>query len=435
VDVRLPFPYYNSSSTARVAGAPQLLTKIHKRQLLWRLASTMFRPALLATLLFSSVESTASYSCADDGDCEFNGSCHMATCACASGWTGPSCGELNFAPVPSLATAELWPTAAAISAGSASAWGFSTPLFDAADNLYHAFSTVACGKDGVVGSGGGDSFIVHLVSATPDGGWSLRSAFTPQTTFGPMSARALDGTFVVIFRVNLLLNTSACAGNNTDPMPPSFLANSEIPASDLVSGDPEAGTSIYVASAARATGPWTVDRINITGAGDIHKSNPAITQLPDGRWAMAYRYNPKGGSLNAVALADSFKGPYNCIANLTEGMGGDEDPFFFYSNETAGDPPLPTGVLLGHMIYHNHNFGYHAFGKLDGSPWRVSPTHSHAFTLNVTAEDGSTTYLARRERPALRFDEATQKPVALINGVQNASASCFSFEQPLVVSP
>jgi len=250
-----------------------------------------------------------------------------------------------------------------------------------------------------------------------------------------MSATASDGTFAVIFRVNVLLNSTACAGSGTDPMPPSFLASSEIPASSLQSGDPEAGTSIYIASATRAAGPWAVHRVNITGAGDLHKSNPSIEQLPDGRWAMAYRYNPKGGSLNAVAIADELPGPYRCVANVTAGKPGDEDPFFWYANVTSGNnPPTPTDQIMGHMLYHNRNFGYHAFGPLDGTAqWRVGG--GHAFVLNVTMDDGSTTFLNRRERPVLRFDAKTRKPIALINGVQNATSTghCFSFEQPIGV--
>lgn len=387
----------------------------------------MARATGIAALLALLFVQTSAGPCATDADCEYNGACTASACACSSGWTGPSCGSLDLLPAPA-ASARLWPRASAIADGSASAWGFSVPMFDPADNLYHSFSTVACGAAGVVGQGGGNSWITHLTSASPDSGFTLRSAFTSQTTFGPMSAVAHDGTFVVIFRVNLLLNATVCSGNGTDPMPPSFLDASDIDTADLVSGDPELGTSVYVAWAARAAGPWSVTRINITGDGTTHNSNPSITQLADGRWAMAYRYNPKGGSLNAIAIADDFRGPYASLVNLTEGKAGDEDPFFFHSVDSNGD-------VAGHMLYHNHNFGYHAFGKLHGSSWSVSPTHSYAFTLNVTMDDGSVTHLGRRERPALRFD-ASGRPLALINGVQagGKAGSCFSFAQPLAVA-
>ena len=391
---------------------------------------------LLATLVLTSAVLASAGPCAVDADCEFNGACHMLSCACSSGWEGPSCGSLRLLPAPTT-SARLWPRAAEIASGGASAWGFSAPVYDAADGLYHAFSTVACGVYGVVGQGGGNSFIAHLTSASPDSGFTLRSAFTPQTTFGPMSAVAQDGTFVVIFRVNVLLSAPVCAGNGTDPMPPALLTASDVPAADLVSGDPELGTSIYVAWATRAAGPWSVARVNITGDGPTHNSNPSITQLPDGRWAMAYRYNPKGGSLNAVAISvDGFRGPYASLVNLTAGKPGDEDPFFYWSIVPPGaQGSAAPGDVIGHMLYHNRDFGYHAFGLLDGSSWSVSPTHSYAFTLNVTMDDGSVTRLSRRERPALRFDEQ-HRPLALLNGVQEGGAegSCYSFEQPLFVA-
>ena len=311
--------------------------------------------------------------------------------------------------------------------GAASAWGFSAPARDARDGLWHAFSTVACGTAGVVGDGGGESFIAHLTAAREEGPFSLLRMFSPQTTFGPMSAVAADGTFVLIFRVNVLLdNATVCAGAAPAPSP-ALPASADVPAADLVSGDPEVGTSIWVAwSRGGPAGPFDVARVNITGAGEVHKSNPSIAQLADGRWLMAYRYNPPGGSLNAIAVADDFRGPYENTANVTvaDGAhGGDEDPFGFV---------LPASPTIAHMLYHNRQYGYHAWGPINGSaPWRVGNT-SHAFTLSVPLDDGSVLALGRRERPALRFD-ASGAPVALINGVQEGgrAGQCDSFVQPL----
>lgn len=340
---------------------------------------------------------------------------------------GTSCGSLALSPATSSSV--LWPKKD--DKVPASGWGFSVPMFDPKDNLYHAFSTVACGVFGVVGQGGGNSWITHLTSPSQSGPWTFLRMFAPQTTFGPMSAVAADGTFTLLFRVNILGNTTLCAGAGNDPLPPSTLDDTDIPLSSIVSGDPEKGTSIYVASAPSASGPWRVVRVNITGAGEIHKSNPSLALLPDGRWMMGYRYNPVGGSLNAVAIASSFEGPYVNIVNVTEGKSGDEDPFTFYSLEDGG-----SGEVVGHLLYHNRDFGYHAFGKLDGSPWSVSPTGSHAFNLSVAMGDGSTLTLGRRERPALVMEKGgggVPVPVALINGVQNvgATGACYSFLQAL----
>lgn len=111
----------------------------------------------------------------------------------------------------------------------------------------------------------------------------------PQTTFGPHLAVAPDGTFVLVFRVNVLVNTTLCSGNGTAPLPPSVLDTAYIPPWKLRSGNPEQGTSIWIAWAPRMTGPWQVVQTNITGAGTQHKSNPSITFLADGRVLMAYR--------------------------------------------------------------------------------------------------------------------------------------------------
>jgi len=360
----------------------------------------------------------AAYTCSDDGGCEYNGVCSAGACQCFAGWQGPSCGALNLAPTTSAAAA-LWPAPSA-RAGAASGWGFS-PVFDEADGLWHAFATVACGAAGVVGSGGGESFVAHLTARAAGGPFSLLRMFSPQTTFGPMATRARDGTFVVLFRVNeLLADVPVCAGDGPAPAP-ALPAGADVPARALVSGDPEKGVSIWVAYAARAAGPFAVRRLALEGIGGLHASNPSLAQLADGRWYMAYRYNPPGGSLNAAAVADSFLGAFVSVANVTAGARGDEDPFAFVRANSS----------IAHMVYHNRGFGYHAFGPLDGSaPWRVSPTGAHAFTLAVAGAPDIA--LVRRERPLILFD-AAGAPVALVNGVQNASAAgqCLSLVQPI----
>ena len=383
-------------------------------------------PALLSLAAISlAAGAAAAFTCASSADCELLGSCVAGACVCPAGWRGASCGELDLAPAAACADClPLWPVASASRPGASgsSAWGFS-PLFDAIDGRWHAYATVACGGDGVVGDGGGQSWIAHLTSAQPDRGFSLLRALTPQTTFGPHALALPGGAGVaVIFRVNVLLSAPACGGNGSDPLPADFLAHAAVPASELVSGDPEKGTSIWLATAARAgAADWAVSRLDITGCGDVHKSNPSLSVLSDGRFAMAYRYNPPGGSLNALAVSDAgVAGPYRCVANVTAGMPGDEDPFLWQQ---------PDGSL--HMLWHNRGFGYHGFSAGVGEEWGVSPTGAHAFTLNVTRDDGRNMTLLRRERPELRFagEAAARAPVALIAAVQAQDSTCFALAQ------
>lgn len=52
----------------------------------------------------------------------------------------------------------------------------------------------------------------------------------------------------------------------------------------------------------------------------------------------------------------------------------------------------------------------------DGEVWTYSATP--AFNGTITFSNGTTHVMARMERPVLLFDEATQAPTHLINGVQ-----------------
>ena len=396
-----------------------------------------------ATALLLCVHTTFA-ACSTAEDCEELGDCVLGSCVCDAGFTGPSCGELDLLPnAPLEGCSEqdprLWPSNVASNNGSASAWGFS-PVFDPSDGLYHAFVTVACNASGVLANGGGESWIAHLTSSLVDGDYKYAGMAVPQTTFGPHAAVASDGTFVLVFRVNVLVNTTLCAGNGTgEPLPDAAAAldSSFVPPSALVSGNPESGTSIYVAWAKAANGPWAVQRINITGGGSVHKSNPSIRALrsPIGTdsWVMAYRYNPPGGGeLNAIALAPSFLGPWRCVTNVTAtpaGHGNYEDPFVWQHPATASG----RGEGIGHMLLHAGPAGYHMWGPLNGStPWRASPTGAHAFGLNVSQTDDTILTLRRRERPELVFD-ASGRPTLLITGVQlqggASGGAAFSYAQ------
>jgi hypothetical protein len=374
---------------------------------------------LLATSFSAGV---LSYTCKDDNGCELLGSCVQGTCVCARGFTGPSCGSVDLAPVPTD-SGMVWPKAPVNTAKVASSWGF-TVTYDPSDEMYHAVAAVACGGAGVIAGGGGNSFDAHLVSTRPDGDFELVSMFTPQTTFGPHLAVAPDGAFVLVFRVNVLNNTVICAGNGSDPMP-SLLNGSYIPPSSLHSGNPEVGTSIYIAWAEKMSGPWNVVQTNITDAGNVHKSNPSIQPLAnatgDAQWIMGYRYN-EGGEYNAIAIASDFRGPWRCIANITNTPAGGEDPFIFQQ---------PGQLTYAHILFHNQGFGYHSWGPIDGSsPWLLSPTQSHAFTLNATFEDGSVKSFQRRERPEIAF-RSDGTPAWLYNGVLDADGTAYSFVQPI----
>ena len=359
-------------------------------------------------------------SCTTDADCEMLGACVSSACVCFPGWRGPSCGSLALAPSPAR-TSTQWPLAAS---SNSSAWGF-TRVFDPADGLWHGLACVACGRTGVLGDGGGDSFIVHVTSTSGVGGWALhpRGLWAPQTTFGPHLARAQDGTFVAVFRVNTLVNTTMCPGDAAAPAPPPFAADPAIPYADLVSGDPEKGSSIYIAWAGAMAGPWSVVKTNITGLGELHVSNPSIWPLRGGGgWAMALRYN-LAGEQNAFAVAEDFRGPWRVVANMSGFKGGNEDPYIW---QYAAQPDI------AHALFHNGPKGYHTWGYVNGtSRWPISPTGAFAFTLEAELDDGQRLEFNRRERPELVL-QADGTPTGLVNGVSygaGAQQQAFSFLQ------
>eukprot|EP00035_Acanthoeca_spectabilis_P011467 m.202118 g.202118 ORF g.202118 m.202118 type:complete len:167 (-) comp15356_c0_seq3:180-680(-) len=82
---------------------------------------------------------------------------------------------------------------------------------------------------------------------------------------------------------------------------------------------------MYVAWADSFDGPWQARKVDITGMGNLHISNPSIAFLESGKVMLAYRFN-RDGEQNGFALANSFLGPFRSTANLTKAPGNDEDP-------------------------------------------------------------------------------------------------------------
>ena len=376
------------------------------------------RLCALLLLLAAALLSRAAAGCANSyPDCEANGDCVAGACACLRGWTGPTCGSLDLLPA-ALPAARAWPLAAGQL--NASSWGFSR-VRDAADGAYHALVTVACGAAGVIGEGGGASWVAHVTSPGALGPWALSPAqpmFSPQTTFGPhIAVSGGDGSLAVVFRVNTLLNATLCSGGSSGTEPPSIVSGAAVPPSALASGDPERGTSIYVATAPSMAGPWRVSNVTILGGGGVHKSNPALAYLatPIGgrRWAMAYRDNPGRGERLALALADAPGGPYTDVRNISfcsqvDRTNNCEDPMAWQDARNAS---------LGHMLFHNGPHGYHLVGALDGSGgWEGSPSGAFAYTLDVALSGGGSLALLRRERPELQF-RPDGSPELLITGV------------------
>lgn len=97
-----------------------------------------------------------------------------------------------------------------------------------------------------------------------------------------------------------------------------------------------------------------------------------------------YRYNPPGGQpageVLAVAIAETWKGPYNIIAdNITNlpNIAHLGCPTCVPANPSAEDPIIFQNKRGYHIVYHQYNqsdkvTGGHIFSP-DARNWTVSP--------------------------------------------------------------
>ena len=356
-----------------------------------------------------------SYTCKTADDCERLGTCVAGQCHCQPGFTGDSCGVLDLAPAPALqstsnkasaASPILWPQMAQLADNSTFSWGFSAVQDD--DGLYHAVVNVGCCRQDTCGVTVGGTYLVHLVSSHPNTGFTAKGVFTVPTTFNPHLIRALNGTFVLYFRVNDMGDYTVCQGDGTQTNSSSL--KTYINRADMHPGDGEGpGANMYAAWADTMDGPWQVRKVDINGMGDLHISNPSVIFTQAGSaWPvmLAYRYNPSHGEANGIAVAHSFLGPFQSLANISKAPGNDEDPYLWQS---AYDQSY-------HIVYHNGDHGYHAFSA-DGKTWLKSPTHSHAFSLTVQFQGGQMFSFSRRERPDIFWNTNRTAPLYLYNGV------------------
>ena len=410
------------------------------------------------------VEQPPAWRCVTDADCELLGRCDGGTCACASGFGGPSCGKLLLAPASAPRAGMVWLDMTQHAHRNASAWGF-TAVRDPTDGRLHAVANVGCGSTQTHVTG---SFMAHLSSAAEadaaPGSWRLAGAVAPTTSFNPHLMHLPAGTgsaaglFVLYFRVNSIeASQVVCSGSDefANGLPPSAPAP-YLPACGSAAppdanstgcvhaGDPERGVNMYVAWAQTMAGPWQTGNVSITGAGALHKSNPSAAALPDGRVLLSYRFNLDGEQVG-FALGETFRGPFVSVSNLTHRHGNDEDSYLWQQ---------PDGSL--HVIYHNGPHGYHAFatgtkgaltaGGVDNSGSSTSgetanftfvksaSVSGNAFELEVQWSNGSATTMKRRERPEILFDAATGVPQVLFTAVMEPDGRSYSLIENFATS-
>ena len=127
--------------------------------------------------------------CTTDLDCELLGTCESGVCTCSPGFTGPTCGMLDVAPVPAEA-AQIFPVPSSTPASAG--WSFA-PVYDPAAKKYRAVAEVACGSHW-------DSEKIQLValsSSRPDRDFALDYVLGPMNSNSPHLIRASNGTFIL----------------------------------------------------------------------------------------------------------------------------------------------------------------------------------------------------------------------------------------------
>jgi hypothetical protein len=161
-------------------------------------------------------------------------------------------------------------------------------------------------------------------------GFKFVGIISPSTSFNPHLVRSPDGLFALYFRVNAVDPLPLCSGDAAAGGPGSS-ADSLIKVCKkgkegkqdddekqqeqeqddeqncIHAGGSETGTNMYVATARKMTGPWTVEPVGVAGEGALHVSNPSVAFIASGtpaarlgKVAMAFRYNSPHGAKDAL---------------------------------------------------------------------------------------------------------------------------------------
>lgn len=354
-------------------------------------------------LLVSMLVSTAS-ACVTDLDCSLNGVCTAGSCVCDAGWTSTSCGQLALAPTNASEGRNR-----AFERGGSSSWGAAVLPDDA--GLYHMFYTrfeLGCGLTMWINN----SVIAHAVSTSPFGPFQDVDVAMPLFATNPKLVRATDGTYLLFYigfaddPPTRMCNCSANGGSEST-------CRKTYPPPTSPPGDGRAFVTYAYSNS--LYGPWTRHGsaiITPAGGWELWLSNPAPWVRADGSVLLAYRSwgpSPPGSAVPlteyiGVAAAPSWQGAYVRLSSEPIALG--EDPFIW--DDARGNL---------HVLTHNGcGFGHSFALASNASNWTAG---QHALSCNVTWVNGSSSVVARRERPQLLFAaDGSRTPIAVYAGVQ-----------------
>jgi len=347
------------------------------------------------------------------------------------GWTGETCGILDFAPASKEA---------GFNETSYSAWGFTMPgPMPYKDGKYYA--VVAWIRDHI----GIDDYqrgmgLVMAMSDTPEGPYTRMVSAINETQFaGPYTGN--PGASYDEASDTYILYKQGCSGQPKD----------------LSCGDVNAMWS------SKPWGPWThhgsvYNVTHVSNTWDEHVSNAVPFIEKNGRTWLMYRshgysnHSKHFGEYLGVAVAENWRGPFLKVG----GADGrpiipepNEDPFIWrdkvtgmfhaltHTEVTIPQPPAlaPTGggdmvdqrpPLLGSTIGGRHIW------SADGVSWHSTQMHL-ALGEHVELDDGTSWTLKRRERPFILFEGDGSTPRVVFSGAELESQAprVFVLAQPI----
>lgn len=379
--------------------------------------------------------------CKDDAGCSLNGRCVRGSCVCSAAWGGDDCGVLQLLPTP-------------LNAGYAPARGGSSWGGIAVRDPDNASAWTLVASEFVNGCGLNDwspnSRVVKAVSTTSSalGPYEFSAELLPPFHHNPQLLFDEDTKTWVIFAIGRTCNnTFDCHGEHPAPKQSACpIPNDPAPA------NMESGISAF--SAPKLGGPWrrvgtepVFGGVETPGGShwsswDADTTNPTAMIMRNssgafskGTCVLMYRGCPKGCDsyerIGIAASADGWRGPFarhSAAAPLCarpDSSCNAEDPFIWLDSDGHYHALLHSLANPGSSIAggkgggfhcdaqsgHGCDVGIHAYSK-DGLGWTFSTTV--AFNTTVQYTDGSSSVLARRERPQIVFVDG--EPAYLTNG-------------------
>ena len=365
----------------------------------------------LCVLLLAVVHGAQSYSLSYE--CHLAGEAIEGTCRCIKGWKGPTCGQLDVLPSPSVEALQAFKS-------EQSSWGGSVIADPSASGLWHMFVAVMPPGATVDSGWVRNSTIVHATSWSPQGPFSKVSTVREAEAHNPSVSYDPTSGLYTLYYIGKPQGSSIAT-----PAYASGIADIAMAFTKNINSTAEGWTT--------ASFPLVPHQI-YPPRWDNWLQNPEPVFLANGSVVLILNSNQHDNHLPigkgfanrsiSMATAPSLLGPYRLLesgplfSTDTEQIG-DEDPGIFRQcSERAPED------CAWHILTHQFGAGVpgqcngHAYSKTIEGPWMWSI--EHAYNLTAELQDGHTFSVVRRERPHVLSIDGV--PRYLYNGVSTDEA-------------